>query len=331
MKKYNNLLINASQEYSISKGKHENEVNYKTRLIYSIIGRMAIASLWDMPESGDVSIVHVKNRIKELLKCYRHMYPEIESAITPDSDAIADEIYDVLLHAGCIYHEPNRIVVSAKSDGCKGSTMFTRGYPLDVKQCISGLGTYQNNIITAKSIKEMFLFERQALDSYWESCILNLNWNQMELGIDTEYLNMAPSYSGYWVTQGDTSGKISLLRIGPNARQVYYYYKYENNSFYVSQIPYWRVENSYRTLANACLKAYGLLPKTEYVVDGAIVKIRFGYLPPVEELYLWKLYSWPDTLLDVENSFTRVCSKEPFKAIKMTMEELGYEFVEVYE
>ena len=73
MKKYNNLLINASNEYSISKGKHEGEVNYKTRLIYSIIGRMAIASLWDMPESGDVSIVHVKNRIKELLKCYRHM------------------------------------------------------------------------------------------------------------------------------------------------------------------------------------------------------------------------------------------------------------------
>ena len=331
MKKYNNLLINASQEYSIAKGKHETEVNYKTRLVYSIIGRMALASLWDMPDSGDVSIVHVKNRIKELLKCYRHMYPEIENAITPDNDTIADEIYDILLRAGCIYHEPNRIVLSAKCDGCKGSTMFTRGYPLDVKQCISGLGTYQNNIITAKSIKDMFLFERDPLDLYWEICTRNLSWNQMSLDNNTEFLNMSPVYSGYWITKGDTSGKVSLLRIGPNGRQIYYYYKYENDSFWVSQVPFWRVENSYRAMANACLKAHGFLPKTEYVIDGAIVKVRFGYLPPDEELYLWKLYSWPDTLLNVENSFTRVCSKEPFKAIKTTMEELGYEFVEVKE
>lgn len=329
MKKYNNLLINASQEYSISKGKHENEINYKIRLVYSIVGRMAIASLWDMPESGDVSIIHVKNRIKELLKCYRHMYPEIENAITPDNDIIADEIYDVLLHSGCIYHEPNRIVLSAKTDGCKGSTMFTRGYPLCIKQCISGLGTYQNNIITSKSIKDLFLFDRQPLEQYWKNCTDNLEWNQMALDNDAEYLNMSTTYSGYWVTKGDTEGKVSILRMGPNGRQVYYYYKYANNSFYVSQIPYWRVENGYRALANACLKAYQLLPKTEYVMDGALVRIRFGYLPPSEELYLWKLYSWPDTFLDVENSFARVCSKEPFKAIKMTMEELGYEFVEV--
>ncbi|SDY46980.1 hypothetical protein SAMN02910264_02313 [Ruminococcaceae bacterium YAD3003] len=329
MDKYNGLLRNASLEYSIDRGTHESITDFKSRIIYSIIGRMAMASLWDMPETGYVSINHLKNRIKELLFCYRQMYPEINDGITADDSLFADEIYNILMYSGCIYHEPNRIVISAKNDGCKGNALFTRGYPLSIKQCISGLGTYKTNIITAKSIKDLFLFDRQPLETYWESCTSRLEWNQMELDVDTEFLNMSPTYSSYWVTKGDNSGRVSILRIGPKGRQIYYFYKYENNNFYVSQIPYWRVENSYRALANACLKAYGALPKTEYVIDGDIVNIRFAYLPPVEEFYLWKLYSWPGSFLDLDNSFKRVCSLVPFEAIMSTMVELGYEFAEV--
>lgn len=329
MNKYNNLLNNAADEYSISKGEHENLEEYKARIVYSIIGRMALASLWDMPESGDVSILHLKNRIKELLTSYRRIYPEIEDSIDADNDAFADEMYDILLHSGCVYHEPNRIVSSAKNEGSKGGITFTRGYPLSTNQCISGLGTYSKEIKTNKSIKSLFLFERQPLELYWKTCISDLSWNQMEPDVNTEYLNLFPGYSSYWVTKGDTSGKISILRVGPRGRQIYYYYKYENDSFYVSQIPYWRIENGYRAISNACLNAYGLLPKTEYCIDGRLVRIRFAYLPPTEELYLWKLYSWPGSFQRLDNDFVRVCTIEPFEAITSTMIELGYEFVEV--
>ena len=47
MDKYNGLLSKVSQQYQIFKGNHETPDEWKTRLVYSICGMMAYASLWD--------------------------------------------------------------------------------------------------------------------------------------------------------------------------------------------------------------------------------------------------------------------------------------------
>ena len=72
----------------------------------------------------------------------------------------------------------------------------------------------------------------------------------------------------------------------------------------------------------------GVLPPITYRVDGDIVNFKFGYLPPPAELYLWKLYSWPTTVLDLPKEFNRVSTKCIFESIAELMKKQGYAFVE---
>ena len=50
MNKYNGLLSAVADKYYINKGTQETENDWKTRLVYSICGMMAYASLWDDSE-----------------------------------------------------------------------------------------------------------------------------------------------------------------------------------------------------------------------------------------------------------------------------------------
>lgn len=64
MNKYNGILKQAADDYRIIKGKSENETDWKSRMIYSILGRMALASLFDMEDedksSYDGELVYLK-------------------------------------------------------------------------------------------------------------------------------------------------------------------------------------------------------------------------------------------------------------------------------
>ena len=73
MKKYNHLLEKVAEKLNIYCGNTETESNYKTRLIYSMLGRMAYASLWDTEEEYDfISLIHFTKRIETLaLQLYR--------------------------------------------------------------------------------------------------------------------------------------------------------------------------------------------------------------------------------------------------------------------
>lgn len=50
MDKYNGLLSKVSLQYHILRGNQETADEWKTRLVYSICGMMAYASLWDDTE-----------------------------------------------------------------------------------------------------------------------------------------------------------------------------------------------------------------------------------------------------------------------------------------
>ena len=64
MNKYNGLLSSVAHKYHICKGARETENEWKTRLVYSICGMMAYASLWDDPVEGanTISIVRLGRR-----------------------------------------------------------------------------------------------------------------------------------------------------------------------------------------------------------------------------------------------------------------------------
>ncbi len=331
MKKYDGLLMKASRKYSIAQGKREDDLSYKARIIYTIVGRMALASVCDSPETESVSIIHVKKRICELLTCYLDMYPELKSLFSDDYDSFSGEICNTYMNAGCFYHEPYRIVLSKEAEGGINGVVFTRGFSFDYPQCISGLGTYYEGESESNDIKSMFLPEREPLVMFWGNCVKSINWSTMQLGDRVEYLKMGLPFKGsYWTNKEDKSGRVSILRQGGDSESlIYYFYRYENGSCKVSQIPTWMVSNGYRGLSNACLKINNALPKTEFFINGEVVNIHFNYLPPTEELNMWKLYSWPASMSNISGNFKRQCSIKAFEAIKNTLIPLGYEFEEV--
>ena len=119
------------------------------------------------------------------------------------------------------------------------------------------------------------------------------------------------------------------MRTGLKGSQLYYLYKLEDEKIMRSQLPQWQVENyNYRSLANACLYQKGVLPPCTYHCDGEVVYLNFGYLPPPAELYFWKLYTWPSSMVTIPSDFNRICTRTVFNIIKKIMQKQGYEFIE---
>ena len=332
MNKYNNLLMRISEDYAIRKGKSEDQNQWKARLIYSLLGRMALASLFDIDEEETSSVIHMKRRVETLLINYRDMYPELDRFLPIDPTELSNEIYDIYLHSGIVYHEPNRVQMATKSETTVTGVRFIRGYEIETKQKMSGLGAYvqADSVSQQGSLTDMFQLEVSSLAEIWNYTIKRAVWSDFKAETNVEYLRMDPPFNrGYWVDKPYTNGRISLLRTGFKGSQLYYLYKVEEAALLVSQLPQWQVEDyNYRLLANACLHNEEVLPPSVVKHDGELVSLNFRYLPPPAELYLWKLYTWPETMGTLPKDFNRICTRNVFDAIKMEMQTKGYSFIE---
>ncbi len=331
MNKYNGLLLAVSHQYHILKGTQETENDWKTRLVYSICGMMAYASLWDDSEEESISIVHLKRKVRSMLANYKSMYPELSGNLPYVSEELEDEIADQFLSMGVVYHRPNRIAPSMKHEEPFSDILFQRGIALDNISCVSGIGFYskRDRITNSDRIKAMFGLEQENLQALWCTTLSAASWKaNLSFEHSTEYLRLKPPFSqGYWVNKPDTTGTVSILRTGMKGSQLYYLYFYSGTTIEVSPLPQWRVEfYNYRTLACACLSTYGALPPIEYFEDGAIVHIRMNYLLPPRELEFLKLYSWPEICTSLPCNFRRKLSTEVFTAIKNVLSDEGYEF-----
>ena len=334
MNKYNNLLATVADKYHIRKGNQETENDWKTRLVYSICGMMAYASLWDDAEEDPISIVHLKRKVRNMLANYKSMYPELSGSLPYISEGLEDEIADQFLCTGVVYHRPNRIAPSLKHEELYSDILFQRGIALDSISWVSGIGFYskQNGTTNPDRIKAMFDLEQENLQELWHVTLSAASWKSdssfEHSSGNTEYLRLKPSFSqGYWVNKPDTTGTVSLLRTGMKGSQLYYLYRYSDTTIKVSPLPQWQVESyNYRTLACACLSTYGTLPPIEYSEDGALVHIHMNYLLPPRELEFLKLYSWPEKCTSLPCNFRRKLSAEVFTAIKNVLSDEGYEF-----
>lgn len=331
MNKYNGLLSEVAHKYYIYKGTQETENDWKVRLVYSICGMMAYASLWDDSEEDSISIMHLKRKVRSMLANYKSLYPELSGSLPYVSEELEDEIADQFLSTGIVYHRPNRIAPSMKREEPFSDILFQRGIALDSISCVSGIGFYskQDTVTNLDRIKVMFGLEQGTLQALWHTTLSAASW---ETGLtfeqNTEYLRLKPPFSqGYWVNKLDTTSTVSILRTGMKGLQSYYLYRYSGTTLEVSPLPQWQVEsNNYRSLACACLSAYGTLPPIEYFEDGALVHIHMNYLLPPRELEFLKLYSWPETCTSLPCNFRRKLSTEVFAAIKNILSDEGYAF-----
>lgn len=330
MNKYNGLLSSISRQYCILRGNQETENDWKTRIVYSICGMMAYASLWDGSEEP-ISILHLKRKVRSILKSYKLMYPELSMSLPHIPQVLEDEIASQFLNAGVVYHSPYRIVPSMKHEELSSNILFQRGIALDDISCVSGIGFYskQDGTTNPNRIKAMFGLEQENLQTLWRTILSSVSWKShsaFEYG--TEYLRLNPPFFyGEWINKPDATGTISILRTGMKGSQLYYLYRYTDTALEVSPLPQWRVESSnYRTLACACLSAHGTLPPIEYCEDGALVHIHMSYLLPPREFEFLKLYSWPEVCASLPCNFKRKLSSEVFASFKNILSDEGYEF-----
>ena len=331
MNKYNGLLSTVAQKYHIHKGAQETENDWKIRLVYSICGMMAYASLWDDSEDDFISIVHLKRKVRNILANYKAMYPELSAYLPSVSEELEDEIAGQFLNSGVVYHCPNRIAPSIMHEEPFGDILFQRGIAIDNISYVSGIGFYskQSREVNTDRLKTMFGLEHESLQAFWSSILSAASWKtDLWLEQNTEYLRLKPPFSqGCWGNQPDSTGMISILRTGMKGSQLYYLYRYLDATIEVSTLPQWQVESyNYRLLACACLSTYGTLPPIEYFEDGALVHVRINYLLPPHELEFLKLYSWPETCTSLPSNFRRKLSIEVFTAIKNILSDEGYEF-----
>ncbi len=331
MNKYNRLLSTAAHKYYIHKGTLESENDWKARLVYSICGMMAYASLWDNLEEEPISIVHLKRKVCRMLANYKSMYPELSGHLPYVSKKLEDEIANQFLSTGVVYHCLNRIAPSMKHEELFSDILFQRGIALDSISCVSGIGFYskQEGATNPDRIKTMFGLEHETLQALWCATLSAASWkSNLSFEQNTEYLRLKPPfYQGDWVNKPDTTGTVSILRTRMKGSHLYYLYRYSDAMIEVSPLPQWQVESyNYRLLACACLSTYGTLPPIEYFEDGALVHVHMNYLLPPHELEFLKLYSWPETCTSLPCDFRRKTSIEVFTAIKNLLSDEGYEF-----
>ena len=350
MNKYHDLLNTIAEELHIEHGEKEPVEKWKARIVYSLLGRMACASLFDYLEEdavvakGDesVSITHFKRRICTILDSYLELYPEIGPLFLSDRKEISKEIYDIILKSGYIYHTPYNISQASPCSTIQNDLRFERGMPLDRKQYISGLGTYLPANYDAfdketvyPTVREMFSLQEVALCEFWKDLISEADWHLLHTNEDVEYLSHCPPFTR-WNNVPLKEPLISVARIGQPGNRIYYLYQVKDGQVLCCQLPQWLVNDtfyegaSYRIVTNACLAAHSLLPAIQYSQDGPIVIVNFKYLLPPAELYWVKLYSWPQQFSSFPSSdFARIFSLQVFHAVKAVLEQIGYQFTEV--
>jgi len=313
------------------------------RIIYSIAGQMALASLWDADNGySSVSVIHFRERISQIMDAYKSICPETKGFLPDTNDSLANDIYNLYLRTGYFYHTSHRISPAAPKLSGYDGIILHRGSSPDADLYMSGLGLYSiNKSESDSSVADMFGLQKQPLNQYFEELIVNGDWQEVQFPNDTEYLRLDPPFSsGYWNQKPEHDGRTSLARYG-SPQKIYVFYRCINGLFLQKSIPEWIIKDyfynsngfygEYRRISNALLNHYGTLPPHKATMFGNLVRFDLGYrLPPSEEDFL-NLFSWPETYNYAEGKqpiFTRLLSKQLYPLFKCILTDIGYCIVE---
>ena len=334
MTRYGKLLETIANDLSIKQGNMESTASYATRLVYSAVGRLMLAALHDRieREPGDedmVSVKHLTDKGKDILRAYIKMYPNflpIENA-----DQLIDYFYDVYATSGHLYHTAYYVAPAAYKNAVSQGVSLCRGISLHLPVCMSGLGLWKRTeeVDTPTSVQKMFCLSDLTLEQQWNHLLSLAKWEQSELSDGLQYLNTQSFRKGYWLDQPEKNVQISVARIGMTGTEIYYLYRTEQNTLYLSQIPSWRTEeNGQFLIMNACLCVNGSLPPIVVRNDGSIVHLQIGYILPPAENTLLHLYSWPASYTNIPDKFARIMCTEVYHALKPVYEAIGFQFQE---
>lgn len=343
------LLSDISNFLQIYSNITESQLSFRKRLIYSAIGRMALCSIWDNVDDNQkenesyneikASITYFKRRVENLQKYYQELFPELTNQFLN----LNEVFLSMYLDNGWLYHSSNWLYPAIEKTVVFGGIKFIRGNITPTSRVImSGLGMYEKGNFPNDEFEDFcktFHFTED-YRKYVNNLLNEVQWNSFNIQENTEYLRLNGNYTrGYWKNLPDSDGKISLLRIGQPGNRLYYFYKYENDSYYVSSIPNWATENrEYVRIAIGLMLLNNKWPGYTVKIDGNLAFLRFNYLLPPPELNFFKFYSWPDinysennndlmvrfaNLVEWNSDFERIMTIDVFNAFNKILSKIG--------
>ena len=326
MNDYGKLITTISQELNIKKDKTEDELEWIARVVYSSLGRIAQASLYDTVEDGeDISVIRFKKRIIRTLSSYINIFPELKSIYSLSPDKYADNIYDIYFNAGCFYHSTNRLSPAIYRGATYKNIKFIRG-GIGESINVSGLGSYSisdNYNDKIDDLLDMYKIEEKNLMETYNDLLTIKGWEILDKNLYIEYLRTnGPFTEGYWINKYEKNNDISLLRVN-SGRFYYYFYRNEENQLLVSPVSEWINEGlNYLTYANSIIYKKGNLPFVSAGIKDYIVNISLKYLLPTNILNFLLLYSWPKDFEKLDG-FNRVIQKDIYSVFKNILNYMG--------
>ncbi len=340
------LLNVIAKRLSIYKDKGETTEAWQNRIVYSAIGKLALASLWDSPddENSELSVTAFTSKIKENARYYATVM-NLDSPCLRDEAELAKKIYAIYKGVGVFYHRANWIYPSIFSSYTHGPvTLLRNGNPLQY-HAMSGLGAYALDRLEPQKVygsaTDMFALHKKNLGKDVKKYISAADWKPVDEFPDgTEFLAHRRFRNGYWLKTPNGDVEVSLLRVPLAAGNTYYFYRKAETGWEWSQLPGWLTNpvldnneaKEWLALATGILMRDDAMPPIEVFKSDKLVKVALPYLlPPAEEAFC-ELYSWPMMNVDIdafEQHYTRQMGAEVYPVFKNTMEKLGYQFKEV--
>lgn len=337
------IFSRLSKDMSVLRGTQEDVDAWRRRLIYSALGKLALASVWDN-EEGLPSVQHFLKSIAERQPYYLQILGAAADYLE-DSSLLCDEVYNIYLDAGAFYHKKNHLAPAVSCSASEGEIIFLRGCNPLAAYLMSGLGEYSISPVGTQhyypSVCDMFHLHRPLM-SLARECETDAKWKNANFPDASEFLTMhytEPEKNVCWSQKPDEDTAFSLMRIPLAVSYNYYLYRKSPNGWQWSQLPAWQTNPitgasntpEWLALANGILMLNNSLPPVQCVGDMNLMTVSFPYLlPPMEETF-FKLYSWPMPNMALNRSpqrVTRQMATPVYRAFKSVMESLGYFFEE---
>ena len=319
-----------AKELNIKKDKSEKDVEWYRRVVYSAVGRMALATLWNENDKGEISVRRLKSTTYELLKAYESMVPGINSTSNygEHTDRLCDSILSTMENAGFFYHRAEYYRIAKTKHIKMGKVKLCRGIYATESCYMSGLGAY-TKATNADENDESFSNSFEKPQFVLQKLIESASWRECDFEKEkVEYLKMEePFEKGYWTGQPNFQFQYSLARTKKceTFLQTYYLVRKTSEGMKVAELPTWVSEDrNYTLLSTALLQYYKQMPHVIIKYGDEISKMEIGYIlyPDVEKLIL--AYSWPQRYDGENRLFSRIIPKSLSGMLKKILVDTGY-------
>lgn len=338
------MLCKIEQELNIYPYPNESDECMKARLFYSIAGRWALACLWDNGQI--VSIESVKDTVRDCLKAFLQMSPDVEQHFSEvPLQNLIEEIYQQYCKTGYFYHRKYHVSAPTFMQANAGGCCFLRGLSSGLSCKMSGLGPYHISCNTSETdcirMEEMFHYPCFPVEKWWKRFQEKQSFHVVKTWRLFEFLQKNISTgTKWWKTQPDSDGTVSLMRTVRGTRE-YHLYRFLNGVMQISDpLPSWQTCHfKYCRIAAAIMQESGSSPRIYTEDVGGIKKIQLQYMLPQAEQNFFELYSWPSDFMQFradpsdnakfQLKMSRVMAGEVYPAFYKMASQSGYRFEEI--